>query len=83
MVLKGSEEDKRLRYPVVVLDMADEPEEYIDVEEEKGIGQKKRVVITPCPKRSLRKPCTLAIRRSEKIMVVQEGKVEEYGGKGS
>jgi hypothetical protein len=36
-------------YPVTRLDLTNEPEEDIDIEEEKGIGKEKRVVIAPCP----------------------------------
>jgi hypothetical protein len=34
-------------YPVALLDLTDDPEENIDIEEEEGVDQKKRVVDAP------------------------------------
>lgn len=36
-----------INHPIAGLDEANEPEKKIDVEEEKGVGEEKRVVVAP------------------------------------
>lgn len=63
---------RKRTYPVAGLDVADEPEEDIDVEEEENVGQKKRVISAPCPQR--RKSSILT---DAGMIMVKEGEVEE------
>lgn len=44
---KGELKEGLINYPIAGLDEADEPEKYIDVEEEEGVGQEERVVVAP------------------------------------
>lgn len=62
------------------LDLTDGPEEDVDVEEEEGVGQEKRVVEAPAPER---REATAAIAGSDGAGAFEEGQVEENGGEGS
>lgn len=62
------------------LNLTYDPEEDVDVEEEEGVGQEKRVVKAPAPER---RQAIAAIGNGDGVRVFEEGQVEENGGERS
>lgn len=62
--------------------MAEDPEEDIDIEEEKHIGQQKRVVEAPSPERCSQTFISTTNTGNFFIML-KEGEVEDYRGQRS
>lgn len=65
---------------MATLNLTDGPEEDVDVEEEEGVGQEKRVAKAPTPERR-EAIGAIAIAGSDRVF--EEGQVEENGGERS